>query len=435
MIAIGGAIGTGLFMGAGGRLAQAGPGIVISYAICGALAFLILRALGELVMYHPSSGSFVSYAREFYGEKAAFASGWLYWLNWSMTAIVDITAAALYMNFFGRYVSWISAVPQWTWALAALLLVLGMNLISVKVFGELEFWFALIKVVALSAFLVAGCYFVIFGTPIEGHTTGWSLIQDNGGILPNGILPVLVLMQGVVFAYASIELLGTAAGEVENPEKVMPKAINTVIFRIAVFYVGSLILLSLLLPYVEYKAGESPFVTFFGTIGVPGMDVVMNLVVLTAAMSSLNAGLYSTGRILRSMSLNRSAPKFAGRISANGVPYGGIVITSVVAAIGIIASWGMIMLCHIALVKKSDRGQLQRPSFRMPFAPYSSWFVLVALVLIVVLMAFDNPVGTWTVAGLLVIIPTLIAGWYVCRGRINAIAAERAAAGQEAAIF
>ena len=329
MIAIGGALSTGLFMGAGGRLAQTGPGIVISYAICGALAFLILRALGELVMYRPSSGSFVSYAREFYGEKAAFASGWLYWLNWSMTAIVDITAAALYMNFFGRYVSWISAVPQWTWALAALLLVLGMNLISVKVFGELEFWFALIKVVALSAFLVAGCYFVIFGTPIEGHTTGWSLIQDNGGILPNGILPVLVLMQGVVFAYASIELLGTAAGEVENPEKVMPKAINTVIFRIAVFYVGSLILLSLLLPYVEYKAGESPFVTFFGTIGVPGMDVVMNLVVLTAAMSSLNAGLYSTGRILRSMSLNRSAPKFAGRISANGVPYGGIVITSV----------------------------------------------------------------------------------------------------------
>ena len=457
MIAIGGALGTGLFMGAGGRLAQTGPGIVISYAICGALAFLILRSLGELVMYHPSSGSFVSYAREFYGEKAAFASGWLYWLNWSMTAIVDITAAALYMNFFGRYVSWISAVPQWTWALAALLLVLGMNLISVKVFGEPEFWFALIKVVALSAFLVAGCYFVIFGTPIEGHTTGWSLIQDNGGILPNGILPVLVLMQGVVFAYASIELLGTAAGEVENPEKVMPKAINTVIFRIAVFYVGSLILLSLLLPYVEYKAGESPFVTFFGAIGVPGMDVVMNLVVLTAAMFSLNAGLYSTGRILRSMSLNGSAPKFAGRISANGVPYGGIVITSVVAAvgvvlnaivpaqafelvlnfaaIGIIASWGMIMPCHIALVKKSERGQLQRPSFRMPFAPYSSWFVLVALVLIVVLMAFDNPVGTWTVAGLLAIIPILIAGWYACRGRINAIAAERAAAGQEAATF
>src|SRR5699024_3512874 len=160
----------------------------------------------------PSSAPFVSYAREFYGEKTAFASGWLYLLDLSITAIVDITAAALYMNFFGRYVSWITAVRQWTLALAALVLASGMDLISVNVFGEPEFWCALIKVVALSAFLVAGCYFVIFGTPIEGHTTGWSLIQDNGGILPNGILPVLVLMQGVVFAYASIELLGTAAG-------------------------------------------------------------------------------------------------------------------------------------------------------------------------------------------------------------------------------
>ncbi len=370
-------------------------------------------------------------------------------MNWAMTSIVDITAAALYMNFFGRYVPWIAAVPQWGWALAALTLVLGMNLISVKVFGEMEFWFALIKVVALSVFLVIGCYFVIFGTPIEGHDVGWSLITDNGGLLPGGILPVIVLMQGVVFAYASIELIGTAAGEVENPEKIMPRAINTVIVRIAVFYVGSLILLSLLLPYTEYRAGESPFVTFFAAIGVPGMDVVMNLVVLSAALSSLNAGLYSTGRILRSMALNGSAPRFAGRMSTSGVPYGGIVITAVVAAfgvglnaivpsqafeivlnfaaLGIIASWAMIVLCHIALVRHARAGRLQRPAFRMPLAPYSSWFVLISLVFIVIMMAFDKPVGTWTVAGLGVIIPLLVGGWYACRGRITAIAAERGA--------
>ena len=167
MIAIGGAIGTGLFMGAGGRLAGAGPALMFSYAICGFFAFLILRALGELVIHRPSSGSFVSYAREFFGEKAAFVTGWLYWLNWAMTAIVDITAIALYMNFFAKYVPWIGAVPQWVWALAALLLVLGLNLVSVKVFGELEFWFALIKVVALVAFLLVGTYFVIFGTPVR----------------------------------------------------------------------------------------------------------------------------------------------------------------------------------------------------------------------------------------------------------------------------
>ena len=447
MIAIGGAIGTGLFMGAGGRLEAAGPGIVISYAVCGFFAFLILRALGELVMHRPSTGSFVSYAREFYGEKAAFATGWLYWLNWVMTAIVDITAVALYMGFFGKYVGWISSVPQWLWALVALAVVLTMNLISVKAFGEMEFWFALVKVVALVAFLVVGCYFVIFGTPLDGHEVGFSLLADNGGLLPNGLLPVLVLMQGVVFSYASIELIGTAAGETANPEKVMPKAINTVIIRIAVFYVGSLVLLSLLLPYSAYSAGESPFVTFFGSIGVQGMDVVMNLVVLTAALSSLNAGLYSTGRIMRSMSLNGSAPKFAGRMNKAGVPYGGIVITAVVAvfgvvlnavvpakafeivlnfaAIGIIASWVMIVLCQMALVKSAKRGEQDRPSFRMPFAPVSGWVTLGFLALVLVMMAFDNPVGTWTIASLVIIIPLIIGGWYLCRGRINEIAEAR----------
>lgn len=448
MIAIGGAIGTGLFMGAGGRLAGAGPALMFSYAICGFFAFLILRALGELVVHRPSSGSFVSYAREFFGEKAAFVTGWLYWLNWAMTAIVDITAIALYMNFFAKYVPWIGGVPQWVWALAALLLVLGLNLVSVKVFGELEFWFALIKVVALVAFLLVGTYFVIFGTPIEGHEVGFALIADNGGFFPNGLLPVVVVMQGVVFAYASIELIGTAAGETQNPEKVMPKAINTVIIRIAVFYVGSLVLLSLLLPYSAYKAGESPFVTFFGSIGVSGVDSIMNLVVLTAAMSSLNAGLYSTGRILRSMALAGSAPRFAAKLNSRGVPYGGIALTAAVAglgvvlnavvpaaafeivlnmaALGIIASWAMIVFCQLALFRLAKRGEAIRPAFRMIGAPYTGYLTLAFLLAVIVLMAFDSPVGTWTVASILVIIPLLMIGWYLSRGRIQAIAQARA---------
>ena len=203
-------------------------------------------------------------------------------------------------------------------------------------FGELEFWFALIKVVALVSFLLVGIYFVIFGTPVAGQEVGFSLIADNGGMFPNGLLPAIVVMQGVVFAYASIELIGTAAGETENPEKIMPRAINTVIVRIAVFYVGSLVLLSLLLPYSSYKAGESPFVTFFGSIGVDGVDAIMNLVVLTAALSSLNAGLYSTGRIMRSMSVSGSAPKFAARMNKSGVPYGGIALTAGVAVLGVV---------------------------------------------------------------------------------------------------
>lgn len=443
MIAIGGAIGTGLFLGAGGRLAAAGPSLVLSYAICGAFVFLILRALGELVLHRPSSGSFVSYAREFFGEKAAYVSGWFYWINWAMTTIVDITAAALYMNFFGRYVPWIGAVPQWAWALIALVLVLALNLVSVKVFGEMEFWFALIKVAALLAFLALGIYFVLFGTP-TGAPTGFSLITDNGGIFPMGIAPMILLMQGVVFAYASVELVGTAAGETENPAKIMPKAINSVVFRIAVFYVGSVILLSLLLPFTAYEKGVSPFVTFFGSIGVQGVDVIMNLVVLTAALSSLNAGLYSTGRILRSMAAAGSAPAFALRMNKAGVPYGGIAITAAVsllgvplnylvpadafeivlnvASVGIITTWATIVVCQIQLQRWAKRGWTERPAFRMPGAPYTGYATLVFLAAVLVMVLVDSP---WTLAATAVACVLMVLGWYASRDRIREIARAR----------
>ena len=267
MIAIGGAIGTGLFMGAGGRLASAGPSLFVVYAVCGVFAFLILRALGELVLHRPSSGSFVSYAREFFGEKAAFVAGWMYFLNWAMTAIADVTAIALYVQFWSAFTS----VPQWLLALIALVVVLALNLVSVKIFGEMEFWFALIKVTALVAFLVIGVVFLSAGWPVtvDGAqvTTGLSIWQDNGGIFPTGLVASVLVVQGVVFAYAGIELVGTAAGETANPSKVIPRAINSVVLRIVVFYVGSVVLLSLLLPYTAYQKGESPFVTFFASIG------------------------------------------------------------------------------------------------------------------------------------------------------------------------
>ncbi|MGW7411827.1 amino acid permease [Streptomyces sp. NPDC054863] len=444
MIAIGGAIGTGLFLGAGGRLAGAGPSLAIAYAVCGVFAFFVVRALGELVLYRPSSGAFVSYAREFMGEKGAFAAGWLYFLNWSTTAVADITAAAVFAQFWSAF----SDIPQGVLALIALAVVLTGNLISVKYFGEMEFWFAIIKVAALVIFMAISIYLVVTQTPIDGHTPGFSTISDNNGVFPLGMMPMLLVVQGVVFAYASVELCGVAAGETENPEKILPKAINSIMWRVGIFYVGSVVLLALLLPYTAYSDDQSPFVTVMDKIGVPGAAGIMNLVVLTAALSSLNSGLYSTGRILRSMSLAGSAPKFTGLMNKGQVPYGGILLTAgfgalgvglnffvpddafeIVlnfASIGILGTWAMIMICSLLFYRRAKQGLLSRPSYKLPWAPYTQIVTLAFLAVVVFLMWYGDGVGRTTVNCLPLIAAALVGGWFLVRRRVNAIAAERA---------
>lgn len=448
MIAVGGAIGTGLFLGAGGRLASAGPGLFVVYAICGGFVFLILRALGELVLHRPSSGSFVSYAREFFGEKTAFVAGWLYFLNWSVTGIVDTTAIASYFHYWAVF----DVIPQWTLALVALLGVLSMNLISVKLFGELEFWAALIKVLALMTFLVIGTIFLGGRYQVDGQRTGLRLWTENGGFLPTGLLPLVLVISGVVFSYAAVELVGTAAGETAEPEKIMPRAINSVIARIAIFYVGSVVLLALLLPYTAYKPHESPFVTFFAKAGFSGAGSLMNLVVLTAAFSSLNAGLYSTGRILRSMAINGSGPAFTARMSKSGVPYGGILLTSLIgllgvvlnavkpgqafeivlniAALGVMAAWATIVACQIRFHRLASAGILARPGFRMPLAPYSGYATLAFLAAVLVLMVLDASSGPWIRATLIAAAPILVGGWYLVRNRVRATAEELSVAAE-----
>ncbi|MFW5415593.1 amino acid permease [Nocardiopsis sp. CNT-189] len=442
MIAIGGAIGTGLFLGAGGRLHDAGPSLALAYAVCGVFAFFVVRALGELILHRPSSGSFVSYSREFMGEKGAYVGGWLYFLNWATTGIADITAIAMYTHYWSLF----SPLPQWVLALAALAIVLAVNLISVKIFGEMEFWFAIIKVAALVLFMLIGIVLLATGHQVGGYDGGAHLLLQDGGFLPNGILPLVLVVQGVVFAYASVELVGVTAGETAEPEKIMPKAINSIMWRIGVFYVGSVLLLAMLLPSSAFSAGESPFVTVLSRLGVPAAGDVMNLVVLTAAMSSLNSGLYSTGRILRSMAMAGSAPRFTGVMSRNQVPYGGILLTSAAcifgvglnyalpekafeiilnfAAIGVLGTWGMIILCHLLFVRKAGAGQVVRPSFRLPGSPWTDLATLAFFAAVIVLMWFDEA-GRYTLMSLPLLAAALFAGWFAVRGRVTAIAAER----------
>jgi L-asparagine permease len=445
MIAIGGAIGTGLFLGSAGRLHSAGPGLFLVYAVCGVFVFFILRALGELVLHRPSSGSFVSYAREFYGEKLAFGVGWMYFFHWCMTGIVDITAIATYVHYWGATHS----IPQWAIALVALAIVVGINLISVRWFGELEFWAALIKVVALVTFLIVGMVFLAGRFKLAGQTTGPAVIADHGGLFPAGLLPLVTVTTGVVFAYAAVELVGTAAGEAEHPERIMPRAINSVIARIALFYVGSLVLLGLLLPYTAFRSGESPFVTFFAKLGVHGAGSIMNVVVLTAAFSSLNAGLYSTGRILRSMAMNGSAPAVASRMSSSGVPYVGILATGAIALIGVglnavvpdkafeivlnmsalgtIMAWTAIVVCQLQLWRWSRTGKAERPAFRLVGAPYTGIATLVFLAAVVVLMAAStDDVQRFAVAAMVCgMLPALVVGWFLARRRVDRVAGER----------
>ncbi|MFE7273509.1 amino acid permease [Streptomyces sp. NPDC057623] len=436
MIAIGGAIGTGLFLGAGGRLHTAGPALAIAYLVCGIFAFFVVRALGELVLYRPSSGSFVSYAREFLGEKGAYVAGWMYFLNWSTTGIADITAIALYTHYWSMFTD----IPQWVLALAALAVVLAVNLISVKIFGEMEFWFAIIKVATLVAFMCVGIFLLATRHEVGGQTPGLNVISDNGGVLPHGLMPVVLVMQGVIFAYAALELVGVAAGETAEPEKVVPRAVNSIMWRVGLFYVGSVVLLALLLPGSVYSADESPFVTVLSKSGVEGAGDVMNLVVLTAAMSSLNSGLYSTGRILRSMAMAGSAPGFTARMNRSQVPYGGILLTCAVcvlgvglnylmpsqafeivlnvASLGIISTWVIIMICHLLFVRRAKEGLVTRPGFRLPGSPVTEIVTIVFLVAVLGLMWNDPEVGRKTLLLIPVIALMLTGGWFAIRRRV-----------------
>nr|WP_042197844.1 amino acid permease [Kibdelosporangium sp. MJ126-NF4]CEL22799.1 L-asparagine permease [Kibdelosporangium sp. MJ126-NF4]CTQ89940.1 L-asparagine permease [Kibdelosporangium sp. MJ126-NF4] len=433
MIAIGGAIGVGLFLGAGGKLHQAGPSLVLSYAACGIAAYFVMRALGELVMHEPSSGSFVTYARKFIGPWAGFVSGWMYWVNWAMTGIAEITAVAIYVH------RWLPDVPQWITAMIALGVLLAVNLLSVKLFGELEFWFSLIKVLAIVVFLVVGIGLVVTAADIGGTQAGIGNLTEHQGFFPAGVGIALMTLQAVIFAYSAIELVGIAAGETKDPHKILPKAINSVVWRIGIFYVGSVLLLAMLLPWPFYNGGESPFVTVFSRLGIPGIGDIMNAVVLTAALSSCNSGLYSTGRILRALADKGEAPKFVGKMSARHVPYGGILFTAIayvfgvvlnylvpkeafdiaiaIASLGVIATWATLIMCQLRLRQAALRGELERPDYRMPGAPYTGWATLGFLALVIALMAFADGAERIAFYSLPAIVIVLAVGWRIITRR------------------
>ena len=403
LIALGGTIGVGLFLGSAKAIHEAGPGLLLGYAVGGVAIFFIMRALGELLTYRPVAGSFATYAEEFCGPLPGFITGWSYWFAWVVTVMAEITAIGIYVDF------WLPQVPQWLPPLIALLVLYAANLLAVRVFGELEFWFALIKVVTIVALILAGLSVILFHVGSLGPTAHFSNLWTHGGFLPLGVLAVLLSLQIVMFAYEGVELIGVTAGEAENPAVVLPRATNGIIARILIFYLGALLIIMSLVPWTELDPKVSPFVFVFGKLGVPGAASIVNLVVITAAASSCNSGLFSTGRMLWTLAQRGQAPRAFAVLNQRQVPAAGIhasaavmligvalnylvpeqvftIVTSV-ALVGTLWTWGIILVAHANYRRAVAEGRLPVAPFRMPGAPFANWLVLAFLLLVAVLLA------------------------------------------------
>ncbi|MGW4049261.1 amino acid permease [Streptomyces sp. NPDC004779] len=405
MIAIGGAIGTGLFLGAGKAIHKAGPSLILAYAIAGLVIFFIMRALGELLMYRPVSGSFAEYAREFVGPFAGFVTGWTYWLFWVVTGITEVTAAATYMTYWWD-------IPQWISALVFTVILYGANLISVKLFGELEFWFSMVKVTAIIGMILICAGILTVGFSDAGDTATVAHLWNQGGFFPNGVGSTLMTLQIVMFAFLAVELVGVTAGESKDPKTVLPKAINTVPWRIAIFYVGALIMILSVVPWTEFQPGVSPFVAAFEKMGLGVGAAIVNFVVLTAALSSCNSGMYSTGRMLRDLALNGQGPKVFTRLTKGGTPLLGLTFSAALMLVGVwinyvapgkafeyvvsfatisgMWAWIMILVSQIRYRRKCDRGELPESTFKAPGAPWTSWFALLFIGMVIVMMGIDE---------------------------------------------
>lgn len=404
LMALGAAIGVGLFLGSANAIKMAGPGIMLAYIIGGAVIFLIMRALGEMSVHNPVAGSFSRYAKDYIGPLAGYLTGWNYWFLWLVTCIAEITAVGIYMGI------WFPDVPRWIWALAALAAMGSVNLLAVKAYGEFEFWFALIKVVTIVLMIIGGFGMIIFGFGNHGVAIGISNLWSHGGFLPHGVQGVLMSFQMVMFAYLGVEMIGLTAGEAANPKKSIPDAINSVFWRILIFYVGALFVILSIYPWNEIGVQGSPFVMTFERLGIKTAAGIINFVVLTAALSSCNGGIFSTGRMLFNLAEQGHAPRAFAETSANGVPRWA-VLTSVIALLfgvllnylvpekvfmwvtsvstfGAIWTWGVILVTQMRFRNSLSATERKALAFKMPFWPYGSWIALAFLALVIGLMAY-----------------------------------------------
>lgn len=402
LIAIGGAIGTGLFLGSGKSIHFAGPSIMLVYFVIGLALFFMMRALGELLMYKPITGSFTHFAETFIGPWAGFITGWTYWFCWIVTGIAEITAVGMYVQF------WVPELPQWIPALICVAVLFLINIATVKAFGEMEFWFAIIKVVTIIALIIIGILLVFAGFQSHGAHASFTNLWQHGGFFPNGSKGFLLAFEMAVFSFVGIELVGVTAGEAEDPSKTLPKAINQIPLRIILFYVGALFVIMSIYPWNRLNPDASPFVRVFADIGLPAAAGIINFVVLTSAASSCNSGIFSTSRMLYSLAEDGKAPKMFKKLNKRNVPAPALLGSTIMLLIGVVLNyfmkstqvftlvtsissicfvwvWGVIMVAHLRF-RKNMPEEAAKISFKLPFAPVINWVVLLFFVFILVVL-------------------------------------------------
>ena len=399
LIALGGAIGTGLFLGIGPAIQIAGPAVLLGYAIAGIIAFLIMRQLGEMVVEEPVSGSFAHFAYKYWGPFAGFLSGWNYWVMFVLVGMAELTAAGIYMQY------WLPDVPTWIWAAAFFIIINAINLVNVRLYGETEFWFALIKVLAIIGMIGFGLWLLFSGHGGERATI--DNLWQHGGFLATGWKGLILSLAVIMFSFGGLELIGITAAEARDPHKSIPKAVNQVVYRILLFYIGSLVVLLALYPWVEVKSDSSPFVMIFHDLNSNVVASALNFVILVASLSVYNSGVYSNSRMLFGLSVQGNAPKFLTRVSRRGVPVNSLLlsgaITSLVVLINyllpkeafgllmalvvatLLLNWIMICLAHLRF-RSAMRRKGRETQFKALLYPAGNYICIAFLAMILVLM-------------------------------------------------
>lgn len=442
LIAIGGAIGTGLFMGSGKTISAAGPSVILVYAIIGFMLFFVMRAMGELLLANLSYKSLRDAVSDILGPAAGFVTGWTYWFCWIATGMADIVAITGYAQY------WWPEIPLWLPGIVSIALLFVLNLAAVRLFGEMEFWFAIVKIVAIVALIAVGFYMVLTGfQEPNGATAKFSNLIEHGGFFPNGITGFLAGFQIAIFAFVGIELAGTAAAETVDPEKTLPRAINSIPVRIVIFYVLALVVIMMVTPWNEVSPETSPFVQMFALAGIPAAAGMINFVVITSAASSANSGIFSTSRMLYGLSLEGAAPRRWSKLSGSQVPARGLIFSVIclIPALGMLYAggtvieaftlittvssvlfmvvWSYILVAYIVYRRRTP--QLHEQSiFKMPGGVAMAYVVLVFFAAMLVVLSLEPDTRSALIATPVWFI-LLAIGWFAAGGSKGAAQRSR----------